>query len=278
MNRRLWVCVFLFTLTTINYTDRVALSVAARPVSVEFGLTPIELGYLFSSFLWMYILCLIPVGLLVDRFGGKALNGWGIGLWSAATVVTGFTSSFFGMACARMLMGMGESTSWPACNRIIREWFPASERAFANAVFGAGSAAGPAVGTMAVTTIVGLYGWRAGFFVAGSIGFIWLVVWLALFNRPEKVGWLSQPERIKILAERDGEVRPVVAQAGTSSLWRLLTLRTVWGLFLTQGCMVYGGYMLLTWLPTYMQQAKGLSLMNAGFVSAGSDAVGAVPG
>jgi predicted MFS family arabinose efflux permease len=70
------------------------------------------------------------------------------------------------------------------------------------------------------------------------------------------------------LAERDGEVvRPATPQAG-SSLGRLLTLRPVWGLFLTQGCMVYGGYMLLTWLPSYLQQAKGLSLMNAGFVSA----------
>jgi ACS family glucarate transporter-like MFS transporter len=81
--RRLWVCVFLFVLTTINYTDRVALSVAAKPVSVEFGLTPVEMGYLFSSFLWMYIICLIPVGLLVDRFGGKVVNGAGIALWSA---------------------------------------------------------------------------------------------------------------------------------------------------------------------------------------------------
>jgi ACS family glucarate transporter-like MFS transporter len=268
MNRRLWVCVFLFTLTTINYIDRVALSIAARPVSVEFGLTPIELGYLFSSFLWMYIVCLIPVGLLVDRFGGKALNSWGIAVWSAATVMTGFTTSFFGMACARMAMGMGESTSWPASNRIIREWFPASERAFANAVLGAGSAAGPAFGAMAVAAVVGLYGWRAGFFFAGAIGFIWLIAWLALFNAPERVGWLSQAERSKILAERDGQARPAVVPEGSSSLWRLLTLRSVWGLFLTQGCMVYGGYMLLTWLPTYMQQAKGLSLMNAGFVSA----------
>jgi predicted MFS family arabinose efflux permease len=61
-----------------------------------------------------------------------------------------------------------------------------------------------------------------------------------------------------------------------SSLARLLTLQPVWGLFLTQGCMVYGGYMLLTWLPSYMQQAKGLSLMSAGFVSAVPFAAAAV--
>jgi MFS family permease len=265
-NRRLWVCVFLFALTTINYTDRVALSVAAKPISIEFGLTPVEMGYLFSSFLWMYILCLIPVGLLVDRFGGKAVNAGGIAIWSAATVLTGFSSGFASMAATRMVMGAGESTSWPASNRVIREWFPASERAFANAVFGAGSAAGPAFGAMAVTTIVGFFGWRAGFFAAGAIGFVWLLVWLAVFNRPERVGWLTVTERDKILAERHGRVTPVEQAASPLSL--LLTTRSVWGLFLTQGCMVYGGYMLLTWLPSYMQQAKHLSLMNAGFVSA----------
>jgi MFS family permease len=96
--RRLWVCVFLFVLATTNYTDRVALSVAAKPVSVEFSLNPVEMGYLFSSFLWMYILCLIPVGVLVDRFGGKVVNGGGIALWSAATVLTGFSTSFTFMA------------------------------------------------------------------------------------------------------------------------------------------------------------------------------------
>ncbi len=267
-NRRLWVCVFLFALTTINYTDRVALSIASKPISIEFGLTPVEMGYLFSSFLWMYIVCLIPVGLLVDRFGGKAVNAGGIALWSAATVLTGLSTGFGSMALTRVVMGMGESTSWPASNRIIREWFTASERAFANAVFGAGSAAGPAFGAMAVTTVVALFGWRTGFFAAGAVGFLWLAIWWLVFDRPERVRWLTEPERNKILAERDGEVVTAPTPQGASSLARLLSLRPVWGLFLTQGCMVYGGYMLLTWLPSYLQQAKGLSLMNAGFVSA----------
>jgi MFS family permease len=274
--RRLWVCVFLFALTTINYTDRVALSVAAKPVSVEFGLNPVEMGYLFSSFLWMYIICLIPVGVLVDRFGGKVVNGGGIAVWSAATVLTGFSTSFAFMAATRVVMGMGESTSWPASNRIIREWFPAKERAFANAAFGAGSAAGPALGAMGITTVVGLFGWRAGFYVAGAIGFVWLGLWWAIFDRPERASWLTEAERNTILSERDGQVRRAAVPQGASSLGQLLRLRPVWGLFLTQGCMVYGGYMLLTWLPSYLQQAKGLSLMNAGFVSAVPFGVAAV--
>jgi MFS family permease len=266
--RRVWVCVFLFTLTLINYTDRVALSVAVKPISIEFGLSPVEMGFLLSSFLWMYVLCLLPVGLLVDRFGSKVVNAAGIGLWSTATVLTGFSTGFVSMAATRIVMGMGESTSWPACNRVIREWFPASERGLANAIFGAGAAAGPAIGAVLVSAVVAWLGWRAGFLVAGSIGFIWLVAWLVAFDKPERVTWLRQAERDKILGERDGETKPTASPRSASPLLHLLTLRSVWGLFLTQGCEVYGGYMLLTWLPSYLQTAKGLSVLNAGMLTA----------
>jgi MFS family permease len=264
--RRGWVCLFLITLTMINYADRVALSVAATPIRDEFGLSQVQIGYLLSSFLWTYVLCLIPVGLLVDRFGGKIVNGLGIGLWSAATVLTGFAPYFLFMLGTRMVMGMGESTSWPASNRIIREWFPASERGLANAIFGAGSAAGPAVGAVAISFLVAAYGWRTGFIAAGSVGFIWLLAWVLVFDQPERARWLGATERRKILRERDGA--PDAAVAAGSSLGYLLRQRSVWGLFFTQGTEVYGGYMLLTWLPSYLQQAKGLSVMNAGMMTA----------
>jgi MFS family permease len=264
--RRGWVCVFLFTLTTINYADRVALSVAATPIRAEFGISQVEMGYLLSSFLWTYVLCLIPVGLLVDRFGGKIVNSLGIGVWSIATVLTGFAPGFPFMLGTRMVMGMGESTSWPASNRVIREWFPASERGLANSIFSAGSTAGPAIGAVVVSYLVGSYGWRTGFVSAGAVGFIWLLAWVLLFDRPEKTRWLGATERQKILRERDGA--PGAATATGSPLRYLLRQRSVWGLFFTQGTEVYGSYMLITWLPTYLQQAKGLSLMNAGMLTA----------
>ena len=105
--------------------------------------------------------------------------------------------------------------------------------------------------------------------VAGAIGFVWLVAWLISFDQPERVGWLRPAERDRILgrAGRRDSTAHVAAQPA-SPLWHLLTLRSVWGLFLTQGCEVYGGYMLLTWLPSYLQQAKGLSVMNAGMLTA----------
>jgi ACS family glucarate transporter-like MFS transporter len=264
--RRGWVCVFLLTLTTINYADRVALSVAATPIRMEFGLSQVQMGYLLSSFLWTYVLCLIPVGMLVDRFGGKIVNSLGLFLWSTATILTGFAPGFLFMIGTRMVMGMGESTSWPASNRVIREWFPASERGFANAIFGAGATVGPAIGAVAISYLVGSFGWRIGFVIAGTAGFIWLLAWVLLFDQPERVRWLGAAERTKILRERDGA--PAVTPATGTKLRHLLRQRSVWGLFFTQGSEVYGSYMLLTWLPSYLQQAKGLSLIDAGMLTA----------
>jgi ACS family glucarate transporter-like MFS transporter len=224
------------------------------------------MGYLLSSFLWTYVLCLIPVGLLVDRFGGKIINSLGIGLWSTATVLTGFAPAFLFMIGTRMVMGMGESTSWPASNRVIREWFPASERGLANAIFGAGTTAGPAIGAIAMSYLVASYGWRTGFIIVGAVGFCWLLAWLLVFDRPERARWLGTTEREKILRERDGA--PGAASERGSPLRYLLCQRSVWGLFFTQGTEVYGSYMLITWLPSYLQQAKGLSLIDAGMLTA----------
>jgi ACS family glucarate transporter-like MFS transporter len=266
-HRRVWIGVFLYTATLINYTDRIALSIAAKPIAGEFHLTPVDMGYLFSSFLWTYTLCLVPIGFLVDRIGSKSVAGWGIALWSAATLITGLSTGYVFMLVSRMVMGAGESTSWPACNRVIREWFPASERGIANAVFGAGAASGPALGSVLVAMVVSAYGWRAGFFVAGAIGFIWLVGWLLFFGKPESVSWLGAAERQRILAERDGAAGPVTA-VPPMPFFRLLGQRSVWGLFLSQGCVVYGAYMLITWMPSYLQTAKGLSLLSAGLTTA----------
>jgi ACS family glucarate transporter-like MFS transporter len=90
--RRAIVCLFLFTLTAINYSDRVALSVAATPVARELGLGKVETGYLLSSFLWAYVLCLILVGLLVDRVGGKIVNARGIDLRDMSRKVERFVA------------------------------------------------------------------------------------------------------------------------------------------------------------------------------------------
>ncbi len=161
--RRGWISLFLFTLAMINYIDRVALSVAAKPIAEEFGLSPVAMGYLFSSFLWTYLVCLIPMGILVDRWGTKAVNAGGIALWSLATMATGAAWNFVALVATRLTMGVGEATTFPAGGRVVREWIPMSERGVTNAIFIAGTQAGPALGAVIVAWIISQIGWRGSF-------------------------------------------------------------------------------------------------------------------
>lgn len=155
----------------INYMDRIALSIAAKPIAEEFHLTSVGMGYLFSSFIWSYALFLIPVGLLIDKFGVKRVGGFGIFIWSLATALTGAASSFASLLTARLVMGAGESVSNPVGAKVIREWIPSTERGMITAIFNSGSYAGPAICSLVLAALVAAFGWRMSFVIAGSIGF-----------------------------------------------------------------------------------------------------------
>ncbi|MBI1396059.1 MAG: MFS transporter [Betaproteobacteria bacterium] len=266
--RRGWISVFLFTLAMINYVDRVALSVASHSISEEFGLSKIAMGYLFSSFLWTYLLCLLPMGILVDRFGSRALNAVGIAVWSAATMLTGAAWSFGTLIATRLAMGVGEATTFPTGGRVVREWIPARERGLTNAIFMAGTQAGPAVGALIVAWIVSRMGWRGSFLVVGAVGFVWLVAWLVWYDVPERVRWLGREERDKILRERDADTEALTRRSGSSRVLDLLGTRTMWGLALANGCAVYTQYLFLTWLPSYLQETRHLDVVKTGLFTA----------
>jgi MFS family permease len=264
--RRGWIALLLFSMTLINYMDRSTLSFAIDPISKEFGLSTVAKGYLFSSFLWTYTIFLIPVGWLVDRYGAKRVAGLGIGLWSIATAFTGLASNFPSLLISRLVMGGGEASTNPAGARVIREWIPARERGVLNACFNSGAYAGPALCALIAGPIIGLFGWPMLFFIMGSLGIIWLLVWLVVFKRPEDTTWLADAERQTILAERTGG-----RQLGTepaSGLLHLLSGPSLWGLALGIGCNVYSQYLFLTWLPSYLRTTKGLNLTSSGFYTA----------
>jgi MFS family permease len=172
--RRGWIYALTLALVTINYMDRVALGVVAKSIRGEFGLSPVEMGYLFSSFLWTYVICLLPIGILLDRFSARSINSIGITLWSLAMAATAGVWSFGTLIIARMVMGAGEATSIPSCGRIVREWMPAKERGVANVVWSAGSFLGPALGAVVVAAITSAWGWRSAFVILGGVGLIWI--------------------------------------------------------------------------------------------------------
>lgn len=239
---------------------------SAKPIAAEFGLSPVEMGYLFSSFLWLYVICLIPMGMIVDRVGTRMVNAAGIALWSLATVSTGLAPGYGALIASRLVMGMGESTSYPAGNRVIREWMPASERGLSMSVFNSGAYFGPAIGSILIGALVAAAGWRMAFYVCGGIGFVWLALWLLRYRLPEHADWISAGERAHILRERNAGT-DVPKGARAIGVQGLLRAPALWGIMLTQGCGVYTQYLFLTWLPGYLQSQKSISLLASATLS-----------
>lgn len=267
-NRRIRIYALLFVMTAINYVDRINLSVASKSIAAAYHLSPGALGLLFSSFSWTYLVCLVPLGVLTDLWGTRVTTAASIIVWSISSMLTGIAGNFAALVMTRLGLGIGEAASFPTGLRVVREWAPFRERGAATAMLNAGSYAGPAFGAVFVAWLITIVGWRGSFVVTGLLGFVWVAFWLAFFHQPQSARWLSTAERSMILAERDGD-RATGATAGeTGSLRALLRSRSMWGVALTQGCGVYSQYLFLTWLPNYLQTAKGLPILSSGLYTA----------
>jgi ACS family glucarate transporter-like MFS transporter len=279
IQKRHLVYVGLFVLMFINYLDRVNLSVAAKSIAENYNLSPIDMGYIFSAFLWTYLVCLIPMGLLADRFGGRAITYSTLGLWSLAGIWTGLSATYGSLFASRLVLGIGESASYPAGGKIIREWAPEGERGLAAAFLNCGAHAGLCVGSVMVGALIVQFGWRESFYITGAFGVVLAVVWFAFYRRPERASWLSSAERDLILKGR-GETTPRTASEMTQlgALRGLLKSPSMWALALTQGCAGYTLYLFMTWLPSYLAATRGMDVLKTGLFSAIPYGVAAVLG
>jgi MFS family permease len=263
--RRGLIYALLFTLLMISMLDRINMSVAGSSIAREMNLSPTMLGYLFSSFLWIYVFCLLPWGAITDWLGTRRTIGGAIVMWSVAQMCSGLAPTLTTLFLSRLGLGIGESAVNPGANTVIREWAPRSERGLASAIWISGSLAGPVVGALLASWLVTNFGWRWSFIATGAIGLLWAAIWWGLFHRPEEAHWLSAAERAKIIGEREGESTATGPSVGYRGL---LASPTMWGLAFTQGCMTYTAYFFLTWLPGYMQMSRGFSIMQSGVYTA----------
>ena len=265
-HRRYWVFFLLFLFSAVAYIDRVNMSVAGKPIAHEFGLSPIALGYLFSSFLWAYVLMMLPGGRLIDRWGPHVIASVATAVWSTAQMATGMVGSFAAMLIVRLGLGVGEAPFAPISYSSVRIWSPYTERGTAIAAISCGSTLGLALGAPAVAWLIETLSWRWSFIITGAVGFVWVAVWAALVSTPEKTKWLPPAERDRILAGRDAGITPP-SHSGVGYLG-LIRCPAMWGLFISQGCLVYTGYLYISWLPNYLQTARHLSILNSGIYTA----------
>ncbi len=275
--RRYWIAIGLLLVLTLGYTDRVNFSVAGPHLLREFSLSRGEFGIVTSAFNWTYVLCLIPVGMILDKVGTRILLPCAIITWSVGAGLTGLATGFSTLIMARMLLGIGESPVYPGGNLVVREWAPATERGFFTGMLNAGVVVGPATGAIVSAYLIDVYGWQASFFILGGVGIVVALIWYLIYETPENAKWLSDGERKFILDRRD------VASAAdrrsghqAMNIRSLLKTKTMWGLIVTNGCSVYTNYLFLSFLPLYLVDSRGMKDLGAGWVTGITYAAGAI--
>ena len=233
----------------INYIDRGNLSIAAKGVQSELGLSGTQLGILLSAFFWTYAACQPLAGWLVDRFNVNWVLALGFFVWSSATAITGVAHTFVALLVVRLILGVGESVAYPAYSKIIGQNFPERQRGRANAAITIGQTAGPAFGMFFGAILIARFGWRWCFIVLGLSSLLWLGPW---------VRW--QPSLPGI----------ATIQRDAPSLLQFLRLRAAWatcgGLF----CGNYISYFFITWMPYYLKEERHFSASKMGTVAGAS--------
>jgi sugar phosphate permease len=239
----------------VSYVDRVNISVAGPLLRKELGLTPIELGFIFSSFAYPYTAMQIVGGWTADRFGPRLVLATLSLLWAAATTLTGMSWSVASLVAFRLLVGVGEGGAFPAATRALTWWLPVRERGFAQGATHAFARLGGAVTPALVLAVVARYGWRMSFMILGAATAGWTVLWLASFrNTPELHPWVGSQE---LAAIREGGESPR-AKTGSTSWSRVAA--SMWLVTVVDFCYGWSLWVFLTWLPSYLSEARGFEL------------------
>jgi MFS transporter, ACS family, D-galactonate transporter len=223
----------------INYVDRGNLSIAAPVLQKELDLSASQLGLLLGAFFWSYTAMQFVSGWLVDRFEVTYVIAAGYFLWTFSTAATAVVHGFVMLLFMRLLLGIGESVTFPSCSKILANNLPEHRRGFANGLLMAGIRLGPAIGVIGAGPLIAKYGWRPVFIGLGLIGFLWLPLWFK---------WT--PERTHVAKQR-------FSGPGTAAI---LAQRSFWGAAIGHFSINYLFYFMLTWLPYYLVHARGLSM------------------
>jgi ACS family D-galactonate transporter-like MFS transporter len=269
---RFVIMVLLFVCVMINYLDRSNISIAAPAMRAQLGFDMAQMGYVLSAFGWTYALCQIPGGWLVDRIAPRTLYATLIVLWSMATIMVGVTSTVTGLIAMRLLVGALESPSYPINNRVVTTWFPERERATAIGVYTSGQYVGLAFLTPLLVLIQTRAGWHMIFVATGSVGVVWGLAWYALYRQPHDFPGTNAAEIDQIrrgggLVDLGHDPSPTRRRFSGADLGRVLSSRKLWGVYVGQFALTSTLWFFLTWFPTYLVQARGMSFVKVGFLA-----------
>jgi MFS transporter, ACS family, hexuronate transporter len=256
-NYRWTICALVFFATTINYLDRAVISLLKSDLTRELNWNDGDYANVEIAFKLAYAIGLLGAGRLIDKLGTRTGYLLATFMWSLSAVAHALVKSTLGFIVVRGALGLTEAGNFPAAIKTTAEWFPRKERALATGIFNSGANIGAIVAPLSVPFIAAAWGWQAAFVITGSIGFIWVVLWFAMYETPSRSKKLSAAEYNFI--HSDNESTHSDTSVDEKIAWsRLLGFRQTWafviGKFLTDP--IWWFY--LFWLPDFLQSEYGI--------------------
>ena len=293
-NFRWVICAMLFFATTVNYLDRQALSLTWKDfIAPEFHWTNTDYGNIAAAFSIMYAIANFFSGRIIDWLGTRRGYLWAIGVWSAGACLhalcgwateqwvglddaaqlvgaagdvaatVSMVSVWFFLA-ARVVLAAGESGNFPAAVKVTAEYFPKKDRAFATAIFNAGATIGALVAPLCIPTLARYFkdmgvgnGWEMAFVVIGMLGFVWMGIWIFIYQPMQTNKRVNAAEREYILQDSHDDAAADADSGRKLSILECLRLRQTWailmGKFLTDGVW----WFFLFWTPAYISDVYG---------------------
>ena len=260
---RYWVIVFAVTLAVITYIDRVAMSFAAPQVSRDLGLTQVQMGMAFSAFVTAYALFEIPSGFLGDWMGPRKVLMRIVIWWSAFIAFTGVTWNFASLFATQTLFGAGEAGCFPNLTKAFTIWLPRAERVRAQGILWLSARWGGAFTPLLAYLIFQFMTWRHTFMVFGIIGLVWAIFFYRWFHDDPRQNKKVNAAELELLRPN----RELAASHAHVPWAKLARSRTTWLLCAQYFCLSYGWYFYVTWLPTYLQKSRGVTIGKSAVLS-----------
>lgn len=247
------VLALLALLSVITYLDRVCIAVAGPLMQDDLGISPKAWGWVTGVFFLSYGLFEIPTGAMGDRTGPRRVLTRIVVWWSAFTSLTGVASSYVWLLVVRFCFGMGEAGAYPNASTVIARWISPATRARAWGIVWMTGQVGAAISPLLVVPIQTRYGWRASFYLFGSVGMMWAAVWYAWFRDSPREKPGVSPEELREIGPPPSTGHggmPWRTALGTVALWRLMGIAA---------CYVYALAFFQSWLQTYLVKGRGFT-------------------
>jgi ACS family glucarate transporter-like MFS transporter len=252
MKYRYRVLGFLGVFAIITFVDRICISIAAKEIQADLGLSPSQWGWVLGSFVLAYAVFEIPTGAMGDRLGPRRVIARIVIWWSAFTALTGAAVGFWSLVLCRFLFGAGEAGAYPNCSAAVVRWFPKVERARAQGFIWMMSKLGAAVAPLLVIPLQHAFGWRVSFIVFGGAGVIWAGAWYWWFrDTPAEKPGVTEKER----AELAGLEPP--GTHGRLPWKKVMSRPNLWWIMAMYHTHCWSAFFFLTWLHTFLENGRG---------------------